>query len=143
MNIRTTTQVDGVEAMWTHDLTNNHYMAKHQNNRLSISCGARFLRLYDDFRVDAFGSILHDAFWDTSFTNQIVGPQVAMSWVNQRQRWRLETNARFMVGYNIADWDQIGLMGEGLVPGALESAALRPANGILTRPARTAVLAGR
>ena len=24
-----------------------------------------------------------------------------------------------MFGYNVADWDQIGLMGEGLIPGAL------------------------
>ena len=63
--------------MWTHELTNQHYMAKNQNNRLTVAYGARFLRLYDDFRVDAIGSILHDAFWDTSFNNQIVGPQVA------------------------------------------------------------------
>jgi hypothetical protein len=119
VTVRNTSQVDGVEAMWTHDLTNNHYMAKHQNNRLSVGWGARFLRLYDQFRVDAFGSILHDAFWDTSFTNQIVGPQVSAQWINQRQRWRLETNARFLFGYNVSDWDQVGLMGEGLVPGAL------------------------
>lgn len=119
VTVRNRTETDGVEAMWSHDLTNNHYMAKHQNNRVSVSWGARFLRLYDQFRVDAAGSILHDAFWDTSFTNQIVGPQVAVNWTNQRQRWRLESNARFMFGYNIADWDQIGLMGEGLVPGAL------------------------
>ena len=44
--------------MWTHDLTNQHYMAKHQNNRLTAAWGARFLRLYDEFRVDAEGSIL-------------------------------------------------------------------------------------
>ncbi len=119
VTVRSTTQTDGVEAMWTHDLTNQHYMAKHQNNRLSIAYGARFLRLYDDFRVDAAGSILHDAFWDTSFTNSIVGPQIAAQWINQRQRWRIQTDARFMFGYNVADWNQLGLMGEGLVPGAL------------------------
>jgi hypothetical protein len=117
--VRNRTETDGVEAMWTHELSNNHYMAKHQNNRLSVAWGARFLRLYDQFNVDAFGSILHDAFWNTSFTNSIVGPQVAVNWINHRQRWRIETNARFMFGYNIADWDQEGLMGQGLVPGAL------------------------
>jgi hypothetical protein len=94
-------------------------MAKHQNNEVSVSWGARFLRMYDQFRVDALGSILHDAFWDTSFTNQIVGPQLGMRWVNRRQRWTLEANGRFMFGYNTADWDQIGLIGEGMVPGAL------------------------
>ncbi len=117
--VRSTTETDGVELMWTHQLTNNHYQAKHQNNRLSISGGARFLRLYDQFRVDAEGSILGRSFWDTSFTNQIVGPQVAMSWVNQRQRWRLSADTRFLFGYNVADWDQLGLMGEELIPGAL------------------------
>ena len=105
--------------MWTHDLTNQHYMAKHKNNRLTAAWGARFLRLYDEFRVDAEGSILGSSFWDTSFTNNIVGPQVAMQWVNQRQRWRLQTDARFMFGYNMANWDQNGLMGEELIPGAL------------------------
>jgi hypothetical protein len=113
------TETDGVELMWTHELTNNHYMAKHQNNRLTISGGARFLRLYDQFRVDAEGSILGRSFWDTSFTNQIVGPQVGLSWVNQRQRWRLSADTRFMFGYNVADWDQNGLMGEELIPGAM------------------------
>ncbi len=119
MTVRNTTQVDGVEAMWTHDLTNQHYMAKHQNNRLTAAWGARFLRLYDDFRVDAEGSILGRSFWDTSYTNNIVGPQVALQWVNQRQRWRFQTDARFMFGYNVANWDQKGLMGEELIPGAL------------------------
>ncbi|MFO0788746.1 MAG: BBP7 family outer membrane beta-barrel protein [Pirellulales bacterium] len=119
VSVRTDTQMDGIEAMWTHDLSNQDYMAKHQNNRITLAYGARFLRVYDDFRVDAFGSILHDAFWDTSYTNSIVGPQVALQWVNERQRWRIETDARFMAGYNIADWNQVGLMGAGLVPGAL------------------------
>ncbi len=117
--VRSTTETDGVELMWTHQLTNNHFQAKHQNNRLSVSGGARFLRLYDQFRVDAQGSILGRSFWDTSFTNQIVGPQVGFSWVNQRQRWRLSADTRFLLGYNVADWDQLGLMGEELIPGAL------------------------
>jgi hypothetical protein len=119
VTVRSITETDGVELMWTHQLTNNHYMAKHQNNRVSISAGARFLRLYDQFRVDAEGSILGRSFWDTSFTNQIVGPQVGLSWVNQRQRWRLSAETRFLFGYNVADWDQNGLMGEELIPGAI------------------------
>jgi hypothetical protein len=112
------TETDGVELMWTHHLSNQHYMAKHQNNRVSLSWGARFLRLNDRFRVDADGSILGNSFWDTMFTNQIVGPQVALSWVNQRQRWRLSADGRFMFGYNVADWSQFGLMGRDLIPSA-------------------------
>jgi hypothetical protein len=119
VTIRSRTETDGVEAMWVHELTNQHYMAKHQNNRLSFSWGARFLRMDDQFRVDADGSILGRSFWDTNFTNNIVGPQVGLQWVNQRQRWRLYTDARFLFGYNIANWDQVGLMGEEQIPGAL------------------------
>jgi hypothetical protein len=113
------TETDGIELMWTHHLTNNHYMAKHKNNRLSLSAGARFLRLHDRFRVDADGSILGRSFWDTTFTNQIVGPQVAAQWVNQRQRWRFSADGRFLFGFNVADWSQSGLIGEELIPGAL------------------------
>ncbi|MEX0611349.1 MAG: BBP7 family outer membrane beta-barrel protein [Pirellulales bacterium] len=119
VTIHNRTEIDGIELMWTHQLTNQHYMAKHKNNRVSISGGARFLKLEDQFRVDADGSILGRSFWDTLFVNQIVGPQVGLHWVNQRQRWRLSGDGRFMFGYNVADWDQFGLMGEELIPGAL------------------------
>jgi hypothetical protein len=119
VTVSNSTETDGIELMWTHNLTNNHYMAKHQNNRLTLSGGARVLRLHDQFRVDAQGSILHDAFWNTSFTNQIVGPQVGLRWENQRQRWRLSADTRFMFGYNIADWDQEGITAIGSIPGGL------------------------
>lgn len=117
--VRARTQAEGVEAMWTHDLTNQNYMAKNQNNRLTAAWGARYLRLDDQFRVDAEGSILGYSYWDTTFKNNIVGPQVALQWVNERQRWLLQTDARVLLGYNIANWNQEGLMGEELIPGAL------------------------
>ena len=88
------------------------------------------------------GSVLGDSFWDTSFTNNIVGPQVGIQWVNERQRWRIQTDARFMSGYNIANWNQIGLMGEELIPGAREPAVVRSADGVLTRVARTRIRPG-
>ncbi len=118
VTVHNTTETDGVELMWSHQITNRHWQAKHQNNYLQMYYGARFFKLYDEFRVDANGSILGRSYWDTSFTNQIVGPQVALRWVNQRQRWRLQADGRFMFGYNTADWDQRGLMGEELIPGA-------------------------
>ena len=117
--VHSRTNTNGVELMWSHDLTQQHYMAKNQNNQLTVSWGARFLRLYDEFDVNTTGSILGPSFWDTSFTNNIVGPQVGFQWVNERQRWRIQTDARFMAGYNIANWNQIGLVGSELVPGAL------------------------
>jgi hypothetical protein len=119
VTVRSRTQTDGVELMWNHQFTNTHHMAKYKNNQVSIGWGARFLRMYDQFDVDALGSVLGDSFWSTSFTNNIVGPQVALRWVNERQRWRLQTDARFLAGYNIANWDQLGVMGEELLPGAL------------------------
>jgi Putative beta barrel porin-7 (BBP7) len=119
VTVHNRTNTDGVEIMSTHQLTNQSYMAKHQNNTVSVSYGARFLRLYDEFDVNAAGSIIGDSFWDTSFTNNIVGPQVGVQWVNERQRWRIQTDARFMAGYNIANWNQLGLMGSNSIPGGL------------------------
>lgn len=119
VTVHNATETNGVELMWSHRLTNRHWQAKHQNNYLQMYYGVRYLELYDQFDVTANGSILGRSTWNTSFTNQIVGPQVAMKWVNQRQRWRLQADARFMFGYNTADWDQTGLMGENLIPGAV------------------------
>jgi len=119
VTVHSRTNTSGVEIMSTHQLTSQNYMAKHQNNQVSVSWGARFLRMYDEFDVNALGSIIGDSFWDTSFTNNIVGPQVGVQWVNERQRWRIQTDARFMAGYNIANWNQLGLMGSTSLPGAL------------------------
>ena len=119
VSVHNRTETGGVEVMSTHQLTNRHNMAKHQNNQLSVSWGARYLRMNDEFDVTANGSIIGNSFWDTSFTNNIVGPQVGVQWVNERQRWRIQTDARFMAGYNIANWNQNGLMGESSIPGAI------------------------
>jgi hypothetical protein len=121
VTVHSRAQTDGVELMWTHDLWQQDMMAKNQNNTFTVGWGARFLRLYDEFDVNAAGSILGDSFWDTSFVNNIVGPQVSFQWVNERQRWRIQTDARFMAGYNRANWDQVGLMGQNLIPGAINS----------------------
>jgi hypothetical protein len=94
-------------------------MAKNQNNQVTVAWGARYLRMYDEFDVNGFGSILGDSFWDTSFRNNLVGPQVELKWVNERQRWRLSADARFMAGLNIANGSQLGLIGEELIPGAI------------------------
>ncbi len=114
-------KTDGVEAMWTHRLSNNDYQAKNQNNRLELSYGARFFRFYDEFDVAAAGSILGDSSWDTSIDNQIVGPQVGLTWVNRRQRWSISTDVKFTFGYNVQDWSQTAAMGSGLIPGATNS----------------------
>ena len=119
VTIRNTTETNGVELMWSHRLTNRHWQAKHQNNYLQMYYGARYMKLYDEFTFFGEGSFLGDTTAITSFDNSIVGPQIGLRWVNQRQRWRLQADGRFMFGYNQADWAQIGLTGEDLIPGAL------------------------
>ena len=143
VTVHNRTNTNGVEIMSTHQLTNQNYMAKHQNNTVSVSYGARFLRLYDEFDVNALGSIIGDSFWDTSFTNNIVGPQVGVQWVNERQRWRIQTDARFMAGYNIANWNQLGLMGADSIPGALNQLLYMRPTALSPWIARTGIRPGR
>ncbi len=119
VTIRNRTETDGVELMWSHRLRNRKRMAKRQNGHVEIFYGARFLKLDDTFNVEALGSILGRSFWDTSIMNQIVGPQIGGRLVNQRGRWTMRTDVRFMAGVNIQDWDQTGAVGEELIPGAL------------------------
>jgi hypothetical protein len=116
--VRTRTKVDGVEAMWSHELTNRHYQAKHQNNHLELSFGARYLELDDYFSFLADGGILGRTFSNNWLDNQIVGPQLRAKWVNQRQRWRLSGTTSFMFGYNTQNWNQENGIGAELVPGA-------------------------
>jgi hypothetical protein len=118
LEVHSRTNTEGVEAMWTHELSNRHYMAKNQNNHIELAIGARYFRLYDDFRVDGFGGVLGKSYWDTQFINNIAGPEVALKWTNQRQRWQLSADTRFTAGYNIQDWSQTNGIGQELIPGA-------------------------
>jgi hypothetical protein len=111
--------VNGVEAMWSHELTNRHYQAKHQNNHVELGFGARFLQLEDYFSFLADGGILGRTFSDTWLDNNIVGPQVSAKWINQRQRWRLSADSKFTFGYNTQNWRQENGIGAELVPGAV------------------------
>lgn len=118
VEVRSRTKMSGVEAMWSHELTNRHYQAKHQNNSIEIAAGARFMMLEDYFYWLGEGSILGRSYTHTWLDNNIVGPQVAAKWTNQRQRWRFTANTRFMLGYNVQNWSQENGMGAELVPGA-------------------------
>ncbi len=117
--VRTRAKMNGVEAMWSHDLTNRHYQAKHQNNHLELSAGARYLQFEDYFSFLGDGGILGRTFSNNWLDNQIVGPQVRAKWVNQRQRWRLSGTTSFMFGYNTQNWSQENGIGAELVPGAV------------------------
>jgi hypothetical protein len=122
-SVRNVTETQGIEIMRTHRLTNRHKMAKHQGNNLDIAYGVRFLRLRDSFYFEGTGGILGRTFAETNSENQIVGPQIRAKWSRQRGRWNLGIDGRFLFGYNIQDLDQVGAVGELLIPGALNSLA--------------------
>lgn len=116
--VRTRAKMNGVEAMWTHDMSNRHYQAKHQNNHIELGVGARYLQFEDYFSFLANGGIMGQSFSNTWLDNQIVGPQVRARWVNQRQRWRVSGTTSFLFGYNVQNWSQENGMGSELIPGA-------------------------
>lgn len=111
------TQLNGIEFLRTHRLTNRHHMVKHQNNELEFSYGARYVRLRDQFIVNGVGGVLGDSFWDTRIDNNLVGPQVGLKWLHQKDRLRLDWGGRFLFGYNVQNWEQSVGLGEDLIPG--------------------------
>jgi hypothetical protein len=117
VDVRNSTESRGFEVMRRHRLNNNHYMAKHQNNFVELSYGARFLQLRDNFVVNGFGGVLGNSFWDTTVKNNLVGPQIGLRWLHQRHRFLLDWNGRCMLAYNIEDFYQRASLGEDLVPG--------------------------
>ena len=119
LEVQSNTISEGVEALGTQQLSNRHFMAKNQNNHFELLYGARYFRLYDNFRVDGFGSILGKSYWDTTVENNLVGPELGLKWTNQRQRWQLSTDTRITLAYNVENWRQADGMGQELIPGAL------------------------
>lgn len=117
MTVRNTTEMQGIEMMYIYNADNTHRMIKDQNKRLEIAYGVRYLRLRDQFRVDGTGGTLGVSFWDTRITNNLVGPQLAMKWMRQRGRMRLDISGRTMFGYNVGNLEQDAAIGASLVPG--------------------------
>lgn len=119
VDIRSRTQTDGVEIQRFHNLRNDHHMAKHQNNQLRLMYGVRYMRFRDDFDVTKIGGVLGDGFWNTRIDNNLVGPQIGLSWFHQKQKFLFEANTRFMAAYNIGDWSQSGALGGGTLGGGV------------------------
>jgi hypothetical protein len=128
VGVRSATQTRGIEIMRTHRLSNLHKMDKHQNNTVEVGAGVRYFRLRDDFDVSGLsfngvnpnffnGGTVGDAFWNTRVTNNLVGPQISAKWTHQRKRWNFDLGGRFLFAYNVQDFDQNVLFGQGLVPG--------------------------
>ncbi len=121
LQVRNFTETQGIEIMKTYRLPNKHRMAKHQNNNVVISYGARYLRLNDNFILNGEGGVLGTSSIDTLIENHIVGPQIAMSWQHQRGKFLWDFNGRCLFGYNVQNWGQTAALGEDLVPGQVNS----------------------
>jgi len=93
----------------------------HRGSVFEFFYGARYMFLRDTFDVSATGGTLGTSNWDTQVTNNIVGPQLGGRLFNQRGRWTLQAEARFLAGYNIRNLSQDGGIGGGTVAGAHNS----------------------
>ena len=125
LNVRNTTELQGVELMRTVQLDNNHKMKKRQGSTAEIGYGVRFLRLRDEFSFNGTSDLFRGLnFVNTASENQIVGPQIRGKWATQNGRWNFAVDSRFVFGYNIQDNDQQGTWGENLLTGGLNQPAI-------------------
>ncbi|MEN1679006.1 MAG: BBP7 family outer membrane beta-barrel protein [Planctomycetota bacterium] len=113
------TRVDGVELMFTHDLSNRHFFKKHQNQSLRIQYGVRYLRLRDDFRFEGFSDVLGFNSSRTKVNNNLIGPQIGARWNGQYGKFNFALDGRVLLAYNLQRHEQDNLLGEDLAPGAL------------------------
>ncbi len=117
LSARNSTKSDGIELMKTHRLDNRHRMVKNQNNVVEFGYGVRYLRLRDKYDVIGFGGTMGESFWDTRIDNNLVGPQISLKWMHQKNRFRLDWSGRFMFAYNIMNMEQDAALGQDLIPG--------------------------
>jgi hypothetical protein len=118
VTVRNTTKLDGIDLMKTY-----RFKQTSHGSSVEFAYGARYLRIHDDFRVDAMGGPFNDlffvnsaaapvndrtGFWYTTIDNHIVGPQVALKWSKRQGRFTYRANGRFLFGYNVQDHDQVG-----------------------------------
>ena len=130
VTIRNTTKVNGFELMRAHRLDNSHFKVANQNNYFEFHYGARFLQLDDRFFFDGSdpGLSIGRNQWDTTITNNIVGPQVGYRWLQTRGRWEFDSMGKFLWGFNNQNWRQKGFALDGVTP-------LRPNNPLYLRAA--------
>jgi hypothetical protein len=117
--VHNTTETQGVEVMKTFALSNKHKLVKNQNASLDIAYGVRYFRLRDQFFFRGDGSVVGQTSVDNRIDNNIVGPQIRTRWNKQQGRVNWSFDGRFLFGYNASNWDQVGLFGQELIPGAL------------------------
>ncbi|MEO0532035.1 MAG: BBP7 family outer membrane beta-barrel protein, partial [Planctomycetota bacterium] len=121
ITVRNVTSMDGIELMGTHQINTSHRLERGRNDSLEISYGLRYLEMQDMFSWDARGSILGRTGATVEMDNQIIGPQIGLTWTRHDGPWDFYADGRFMFGYNRTDRDLNGIFGQEAIPGALNN----------------------
>jgi hypothetical protein len=121
--VRNRTEMDGVELMATHELSTRHKLEQGRRDRLQLQYGVRYLLMRDQFDMVGFGSILGRTSVEADVDNNLIGPQIGLTYTRDRGAWDLSISGRAMMAYNRADVGQYGIFGEELIPGALNRPA--------------------
>ena len=131
VNIRNTTETQGIELMKTFRLSNSHRLTKDGHKNFHVGYGVRLLKLRDQFSFSGTSPLLGTMDFSTEADNMLVGPQLRAQWTSQKGRWGWNFDGRCMLAYNFTDLDQQGSYGldnrdalgvvtnPGLAPGAL------------------------
>jgi hypothetical protein len=117
VRVKNKSRLQGVELMpfWRTDQL-------HHGGYLDWMAGVRYLKFDETFTVDAFdprawpgvtvGELVSDpeTFVWTRAVNNIVGPQVALRWFQERGRWQASAEGRFTAGWNMQNITQTGIL---------------------------------
>lgn len=128
VNVRNRVELDGVELMFTHELDRSHKLDRGRRDDLQLRYGVSFLRFRDDYDLEMLGSILGRTTVNHETDNQLVGPSVGLKWRRDHGKWDFSIDSQVSLAYNIVDHRQNGIIGEELIPAALN----RPINGRTT-----------
>ncbi|MGL4514392.1 MAG: BBP7 family outer membrane beta-barrel protein [Lacipirellulaceae bacterium] len=121
---RARTEVQGVELMATHNLSQSHRLEQGRRDQLQLSYGVRFMNLSDYWAFQGLGSIIGRTSVVAELDNQLIGPQIGLAYTRDNGPWDLTVGGRFMFAYNRTDIDQVGIWGEEAIPGALNRSAV-------------------
>jgi hypothetical protein len=120
MNVVNKTSIYNVELMYLRRF--------HQLDNFEIYMGARYFNFSENFQVQGLGGTLGSSYWMTEAHNQIIGPEIAARWAQERGRWKLSVDGRFLAGANIQAVTQEGELGRD-IKGPPAVLGLDPATG--------------
>ena len=81
--------------------------------------GVRLNSFDSGFSFEGLGSILGRTAVDQTIDHTVIGPQLALGAVAESSYWRFEAVVMGMAGYQRVKYEQGGVFGEELIPGAL------------------------